>query len=96
MEVLPAEAEEHKDEGVDHEPGSSIRNSLEEGKGLEIGRVVRKPAQPMLIQMPTRKFGTATLPDKSTFNVILPDMLRTHRDVQCQTDPVIKTVSSYQ
>jgi hypothetical protein len=30
IEVLPAEAEEHKKEGVDHEPGSSIRSSLKE------------------------------------------------------------------
>jgi hypothetical protein len=45
IEVFPAEAEEHKKEEVDHEPGSSIRSSLKEdaGKGLEIGRVVRKP-----------------------------------------------------
>jgi predicted aspartyl protease len=96
LEVLPAEAEEHKKEEVDHEPGSSITSSLKEdaSKGLEIGRVMRKPAQSLSKQKPTRKFRTATLPDKSTSTDNLPDMLKTHRDIQCQTYPVIKTVSN--
>ena len=90
MEVLPAETEEYKNEEVNHGPGSSIRSSLEEeaGRSLDIGRVVRKSAQSLPIQTPQRDFGTVALPDKSTFNVILPDMLRTHRNAQCQTDPV--------
>jgi predicted aspartyl protease len=98
IEVFPAEVEERKKEEVDHEPGSSIRSSLKEdaGKGLEIGRVVRKPAQPLSKQKPARKFGTAPLPDKSTSTDILPDMFKTNRDIQCQIDPVLKTVSSYQ
>jgi predicted aspartyl protease len=98
IEVIPAEVDEHEKDDFDHEPGSLIKGSLREEAStiLEIGRVVRKPAKSLSIQIPTRKFGTATLPDKSTSTDILPDMLKRHRDIQCQTDPVIKTMSGFQ
>jgi hypothetical protein len=101
IEVIPAEVDEHeKDNFV---PGSSIKSSLREeaSTNLEIGRVTRKPAQPMLIQTPLREFGTATLPYNNTSAYVLSDigvgeLEITRRDAQCQRDQVIKTVSSHQ
>ncbi|XP_056003413.1 zinc finger protein Pegasus-like [Ostrea edulis] len=100
VEVLPVVADEHEKEDVDHEPGPSIKRSLREeaGKIVEIGRVVRKPTRPMPIHTPHRELVTATVPDKSISDDLLPDMgdskLEKYKDAQCQTDPLYYTEST--
>jgi hypothetical protein len=101
MEVLPVEAEEQEKEDDDQEPRSSIKSSLREEAGdiLEIGRVVRKPTQPMPIHTPNKELVTATLSEKNAStnispNIRLVELKKKCKDAQCQTDPLYYTEST--